>query len=296
MVKMLALFLIASSLALVNGKGCYVSVPLEKRPSHVEGPQPPVKKIDDLPSSYDWRNMSGVMYVSPVTNQFVPTPCGSCWAHASVGALTDRFIIATKARVSMVRLSSQVLLNFGSMSAFNFGSCNGGSDVEAYKFIHQYGITDETCMPYKGVDSSIWGEIESVPERMCYQCDRFGACNWTNGILYRISQYGSLMGEEEMMNEIYNRGPIACSVYAHSPAFENYKTGIIVDKNTYNSTTHVVSIVGWGIDSSSSGIKYWIGRNSYGTAWGEAGWFKLQRGVNSLDIEKHPCAWAVPKI
>lgn len=31
-----------------------------------------------------------------------------------------------------------------------------------------------------------------------------------------------------------------------------------------------------------------------GTYWGEKGWFRVVRGVNSLDIEKK-CSWAVPK-
>jgi hypothetical protein len=33
-------------------------------------------------------------------------------------------------------------------------------------------------------------------------------------------------------------------------------------------TDHVVVIAGYGEDEES-GLKYWIGRNSYGTAWGE---------------------------
>jgi len=40
--------------------------------------------------------------------------------------------------------------------------------------------------------------------------------------------------------------------------------------------------------------KYWIGRNSWGTYWGENGFFKLKRGTNNLMIESE-CAWAVPK-
>ena len=272
-------------------RGCYIDVPLSERPSVVKTLQP-VFAQQELPENFDWRNRNGVMYVSPPTNQFVPSPCGSCWAHATVGVLTDRFIIATKALKPVTRLSSQVLLNIGPL--MKFGSCRGGSDVLAYQFIHQYGITDETCMPYQGVDNSKWGEVP-VEDQLCWQCDEDGSCGFVNGTVHHISQYGSLVGVEQMMSEIYNRGPIACSVYAHTPTFADYKSGIIMDKTVYNSTTHVVVITGWGVDQDS-GVKYWVGRNSFGTAWGEDGWFKLQRGANCLDIEEHPCAWAVPEL
>ena len=40
--------------------------------------------------------------------------------------------------------------------------------------------------------------------------------------------------------------------------------------------------------------RYWIVRNSWGTFWGEMGFFKLQRGVNALQIEAGDCWYAVP--
>ena len=61
-------------------------------------------------------------------------------------------------------------------------------------------------------------------------------------------------------------------------------------------TDHVIVIAGWGVEEST-GLKYWVGRNSYGTQWGEGaggGWFRLERGVNSLGLEGDICTWAVP--
>ena len=276
------------TLALPPGS-CYKEV-IGPRPSYI-ATKPPYEYIDSatLPDNFDWRSVNGTLFVSEVTNQNLPSPCGSCWAHGATGALTDRFIIAKKARVSQVKLSPQVLLD----CAPDAGSCHGGSDLLAYKFIHQYGITDITCSPYQGVDNFYWAEIP-CDRMMCRTCDLSGTCKFTNGTKYYVSEYGSLSGEDQMMAEIYSRGPIACSIYAHSPAFLNYSSGIIQDATQYNSTTHVVAVTGWGVDSKT-GMKYWIGRNSFGTAWGEEGWFMLERGVNCLEIEKHPCVWAVPK-
>ena len=36
-----------------------------------------------------------------------------------------------------------------------------------------------------------------------------------------------------------------------------------------------------------------IGRNSWGTYWGENGWFRIQMHHNNLGIE-HECDWGVP--
>lgn len=45
---------------------------------------------------------------------------------------------------------------------------------------------------------------------------------------------------------------------------------------------HSVVLHGWG---EESGAKYWIGRNSWGTGWGEEGLFRILRGENHLGIE-----------
>jgi len=45
---------------------------------------------------------------------------------------------------------------------------------------------------------------------------------------------------------------------------------------------HVISVVGWG--ETSDGESYLIGRNSWGTLWGEWGFFRIEMGSDNLGI------------
>lgn len=95
-----------------------------------------------------------------------------------------------------------------------------------------------------------------------------------------------------MKAEIMKRGPIACGVAVTDSFMKDYKGGVFEDMTNERKIRHVVSVLGWG--EALDGTKYWIGRNSWGTYWGENGFFKIVRGKNNLMIESE-CAWAVPE-
>lgn len=67
-----------------------------------------------------------------------------------------------------------------------------------------------------------------------------------------------------MKIEIFNRGPIVCSVYSTDELAE-YKDGIFTQKLNKIILNHYISVVGWGVED---GVEYWIVRNSWGTYWG----------------------------
>ena len=92
-----------------------------------------------------------------------------------------------------------------------------------------------------------------------------------------------------MMQEIYQRGPIACGV-AVPAALENYTGGIFIDKTNDTDLVHDISVIGYGVEN---GTKYWTVRNSWGTHFGEQGFFRVIRGVNNIGIESD-CSWATP--
>ena len=72
--------------------------------------------------------------------------------------------------------------------------------------------------------------------------------------------------------------------------YECMHVGIFNDQTNCTTLDHSISIAGYGTEN---GVDYWIGRNSWGTYWGEDGWFRLKRGTNNLGVEKD-CAWSTP--
>lgn len=70
-----------------------------------------------------------------------------------------------------------------------------------------------------------------------------------------------MKGEQDIMQEVFNRGPVGCEMLENSYLRFNYTGGIYVNTTVVNSTNHVVSIVGWG---EENGTKFWNIRNSWG--------------------------------
>ena len=95
-----------------------------------------------IPSAFDWRNVSGKRYTTGAFDQMKPSLCGSCWAHAASGALSDRYKIATGGLAGEINISPQGLLDCSADANDNAtyaGSCNGGNPTLAYDSISKLG-------------------------------------------------------------------------------------------------------------------------------------------------------------
>ena len=134
--------------------------------------------------------------------------------------------------------------------------------------------------------------MECTDINICRDCGHDTPCHAVqNYTKFYVDEYGSVAGEKNMMAEIYARGPITCTIAIPDDLLE-YKGGVYEDTTGAVSLDHSISVLGWG---EEEGVKYWIARNSWGTHWGEHGFFRVIRGENNLGIEAD-CQWAVPRV
>lgn len=153
------------------------------------------------------------------------------------------------------------------------GSCGGGDIHAAFRWIYMNGIPDVTCQQYEATSDNECSAINT-----CRNCDYNGDCyaveNFDKII---ISEYGRVIGDRNIQSEIMTRGPVAC--YINSQCIETYTGGINMYNESENGEAckpylfdHAIQLNGWGVDN---GVEYWIGRNSWGTYWGEHGFFRI---------------------
>uniref|UniRef100_A0A3P9L1Y7 Dipeptidyl peptidase 1 n=2 Tax=Oryzias TaxID=8089 RepID=A0A3P9L1Y7_ORYLA len=252
-------------------------VPVRVRPAPVTADL--AKVAAALPESWDWRNVGGVNFVSPVRNQ---AACGSCYSFATMGMLEARVRVLTNNSQTPVFSPQQVV----SCSEYSQG-CDGGFPYLIGKYSQDFGIVEESCFPYIAKDSPC-----GVPQN----CGRA----YTAEYKYVGGFYGGC-SEMAMMKELVHHGPMAVAFEVY-PDFMHYAggiyhhTGLADPFNPFELTNHAVLLVGYG-RCHKTGEKYWIVKNSWGTSWGENGFFRIRRGSDECSIESIAvAATPIPKL
>jgi C1A family cysteine protease len=237
--------------------------------------------INKLPKNWDWRNVGGVSYVPNPRRQL---NCGSCYIFSLVSSLESRLRILTNNK-DKTEFSRQFPLG----CSFYTEGCQGGYPFLVAKFFNEFEVIPESCAPYNPSNLN------------CHD-----TCDYNqNPTKYFVSRYEYLGGfygatnEIELIKEIRARGPIPGNMSVPW-TFSYYKEGIfsqnslkknsgkfskttLFDKNlSWSSVDHSILLVGYG---EENGIKYWIAMNTWGTQWGEGGYFRILRGENDCNIE-----------
>ena len=245
----------------------------------------PGVKLEDIPEFFTWGNVSGVNYLTQLKNQHIPFYCGSCWAQAALSALSDRINILRNASFPEIDLSVQTIMD----CALDSDGCYGGWPATAYKWVNENDIGDESCAPYTSTSYKEHRTCDA--EAVCKDCTKEGCRAKKDFNRYRVKKYGNITGEEQMIKEIYSRGPIACVVDC-DPMLNFTGKGIVMKVTPNGATNHIISVVGWGV--AENGTKYWIIRNSWGEYWGDNGYAKVLRGDGGAIIIESHCDWAIP--
>jgi len=244
-----------------------------------------------MPQSMDWRNHAGENWLSWNKNQHIPQYCGSCWAQSTTSAMADRFMIS----LGLTYLATPLGLNAQYIVNHNYGgNCEGGDPINAWKAFAEHGVPDSSCTQYVAKD---WVGTPG-PKEICKDCtwppcpadyttaDCQDKC-WatTPNHMYHADRYYNLTGKDKMQAEILQNGPIECAIEA-TPAFDNtYEGGIYYELQQGGkwNLNHAISVVGWGYDQNTN-LGYWIARNSWGTYWGEGGFFKMIMDDDTADL------------
>lgn len=200
------------------------------------------------PASFDWRNYNGYNYVTPIRDQ---GNCGSCWAFATAAAIESQTLIGDNTPGIDLNLAEQILLSCSSA-----GSCGGGYISSASNFIRDTGLPLETCYRYTAANGSCpsaclnWQDVTHQIVNWHYVATTSPT---VDVIKSALNQFGPLVTTFQVYSDFYY---YVGGVYSHTSG--TYQGG------------HAVLIVGY--DDIG---QYFTVKNSWGTGWGEAGFFKI---------------------
>merc|ERR1711985_75207 len=124
------------------------------------------------------------------------------------------------------------------------------------KFYESTSVATEDSYAYTGRDGSCKSSYtEAIPEG-------------------GVTGFKDISNESALLDAMGNTGPISVAIEADQMSFQLYSGGVLTG-NCGTNLDHGVLAVGYGTDS---GKDYWKVKNSWGEAFGEAGYIRLLRG------------------
>ncbi len=206
------------------------------------------------PRAHDWRSVGGRNVMSPIKDQ---GNCGSCVAFATVATIEAQARIEHDAPDWALDLSEADLFYCGAGRRCS----QGWWPVEALAYARQKGVSEEACFPYVAGD------------RDCAVCadkaDR----------MLKVGQGPEIIPIAERKRHLAERGPLIACFAVHQD-FMAYRGGAVYRKlpNSPLLGYHAVCCVGYDDDQ-----RCWIAKNSWGTNWGEQGYFRIGYGECEID-------------
>jgi C1A family cysteine protease len=245
--------------------------------SHLTGRMPETASPQVLPVTFDWRNVGGTNYVTPVKNQ---ANCGSCYAFASIGNFESRLLIDSAGTYDFSENNAKECnwreLNNYSSGGNTWGSCDGGGYDMMANLFSQKGTVLESCDPYQDSDVA---------------CK--STCPYQKTLLDWDIISGNAIPDPAVLKQyIYTYGPVYTALYADDlQGFDNSYHGTYSFNYTTPSrdTNHAVLIVGWSnnlphVPGGTSPAIGWIVKNSWGTGWGDNGYFYITYGAGNIGL------------
>jgi len=218
---------------------------------------------------FDWRDVDGQDFTTPVRSQ---GSCGSCWAFAAVGAMESKLEITAGDPNWNPDASEQHLLCDGSG-----GSCKGGWEYEALRYLQTTGVVSEAELPYRAADTSPDWPLAPGWEDRVFRIT--GYTNWlpaaTAQLKVALQIHGPLVSAMNTGEDWY--WPFGTGA---GPAPDGDTVGVMEPLGGIN---HAVAVVGYQDDAELPEGGYWIVKNSWGSGWGDGGYGYVLYG----DLERH---------
>jgi C1A family cysteine protease len=208
------------------------------------------------PPAFDWRNVGGQNYVTPVRNQ---GGCGSCVSFCTCA------VIESAVRIKLQNPTYNITLSPGFLQFCGGGSCAGWGLTSGLDFAKNTGVTDEACMPYQ------------APPDM--NCATSRCADWQDR-LTKISSYTGHATMDARKNAIATIGPVLAGMAVYDD-FYAYTSGVYVKTSSATfEGYHCICVVGY-----DDAQQCWIIKNSWGPNWGQGGFVHLRYNQPDLLID-----------
>ncbi|XP_022174317.1 cathepsin B-like [Myzus persicae] len=249
---------------------------------------------NDMPETFDARNKwFECVSIAHIWNQ---GNCAADWAISVTSAINDRICIKSKKNITVL-YSPQKLLSCCDDCG---DGCNGGYSGAAWQYWMKRGLvtggdygSNEGCQPWLIPPCNHTVMDERSPSYMCgkYKSET-PKCNlncynpnYSKPFLKDISKGVRIDWNcpGTIRNELKKHGPATAIMRVYED-FLTYKSGIYQHVTGKLLGQITVKVIGWGVNR---GVQYWLAANSWGTSWGDKGFFKIRRGSNECLFEDY---------
>jgi C1A family cysteine protease len=217
------------------------------------------------PAAYDLRNVGGKSYITSVKDQ---GGCGSCVAFGT-SATVEGAARRLRNNPDLAIDLSEAHLFYCQARSQGRNCGNGWWVPPALDCFKNTGVADDTCYPYTAGDQNC--------TNLC--------SDWQNRVT-KITAWHSITSAAAMKDWISTKGPLGTCFTVYQDFFA-YRSGVYRHVSGGVAGGHCVCCVGY-----DDGQSCWICKNSWGSAWGDAGYFRIAYGECGIDATM----WAVDGI